>query len=726
MPLLIPQVFDKKTLKKTLKSFGIKLNEIEKVFSANRSTLIYLKNEELCKFYPYLFPKKTTVEEIKSVHTYVEKFKTLIDLERSAEIKTQEEEIRKLSGKERELFGRAILNLKGFKAGTKFHLYLVRFSREKSIETEIRAGDVVLISQGNPLKSNLLGTVFKLTEKTITVAFEQKPPKWVYKRGVRIDLYVNDVTFRRMSENLEILRHATGRQRELRNIIIGLKEPCAAKGIDFTPVDSDLNDTQLKAVKLALGAKDFFLIHGPPGTGKTRTLTELIIQLVRQGKKVLATADSNIAVDNLILNLSKYPNLKIVRIGHPARVMEELESFSIFALSEKHPEAENVKIGWNRVRSLIEKRDKFIKPIPSLRRGLSDEEIIYFGKRKQSIRGISKSIIHSMAKWLSLNYEIDKNIKVLKEKEKEIFKDIILEADIVVSTNSMVFSEFLQDFHFDVAVIDEGSQQIEPSTLIPIMKADKFYIAGDHRQLPPTILSEEAKELENTLFEKLIKNYPDLSVMLKIQYRMNEKIMEFPNQEFYNGLLKPAALVKNHTLSDLKVKKPEKFKEILAPEEALSFLDTSGSNAFEFQPEGSTSYENYVEVHLVLKLVEELLKMGINKKDIGIITPYAAQVKLLKQLLLEKNLKIEVNSVDGFQGREKEVILISFVRSNNAGEIGFLNDLRRLNVAITRARRKLICIGNAETLSHHPTYQRFIEYIKTVGTYKNLKDLGEI
>ena len=170
----------------------------------------------------------------------------------------------------------------------------------------------------------------------------------------------------------------------------------------------------------------------------------------------------------------------------------------------------------NKVRSLIEKRDKFIKPIPSLRRGLSDEEIIYLSKRRQSIRGISKGIIHSMAKWLTLNYEIDKHIKVLKEKEKEIFKNIISEADIVVSTNSMVFSEFLQDFHFDIAVIDEGSQQIEPSTLIPIMKANKFYIAGDHKQLPPTILSEEAKELENTLFEKLIKTYPDLSIMLSL------------------------------------------------------------------------------------------------------------------------------------------------------------------------------------------------------------------
>lgn len=720
MPLLIPGIFNEKIFKRALKSLGLKISDIEKIFVANYSALIYLKDESVCKFYQHLIPDKNTIKEIKGVHQYVEKFKNLIDLERSAEIKTQEEEIKKLSGKERELLGRAILNLRGSKAGTKFHLHLVRFSREKSIETEIRTGDVVLISQGNPLKSNLLGTVFRITEKTITVAFEQKPPQWVYKKGIRIDLYVNDVTYRRMEENLEILRHASGRARDLRNIIIGLKAPSSIQEKEFTPVDKFLNETQIRAVKKALGAKDFFLIHGPPGTGKTRTLTELIVQLVKQGKKVLATADSNIAVDNLVLNLSKYSDIKMVRIGHPARVMEELERFSIFALFESHPEFKNIQINWAKVRNLIEKRDRFIKPHPKIRRGLSDEEILYFAKKRQSVRGISKSTLNSMANWIILNNEIDKNIKALKEKEEKIFKDLISGADVVLSTNSMVLSEILKDFYFDVAVIDEGSQQIEPSTLIPIMKAEKFYIAGDHRQLPPTILSEEAKELENTLFEKLINRYPELSQMLEIQYRMNEKIMEFSNREFYNGLLKSAETVKNHTLADLKVRKPKKFEEILAINEAISFLDTSEIDTPEHQPEGSTSYENPVEAQLVITLVEELLNMGVDKKDIGIITPYAAQVKLIKQLLLEKNFKIEVNSVDGFQGREKEVILISFVRSNKTGEIGFLNDLRRLNVAITRARRKLICIGNAKTLSHHPTYKKFINYIKTVGTYKNL------
>ena len=721
MPILLQGIIENKKLQKEIKKLGLKLKDIKNIYKANRASLIFLKNESLCDLYPEFIPDKKTIKEIITVHNYVEKFKKLIEIERLAEMKTQEEEIRRISGKERELLGRAILNLKGNKAGTKFHLHLVKFGRKKSIETEITTGDVVLISRGNPLKSDLTGTVIKVTEKSITVAFENKPPKWVYKKGIRIDLYVNDVTFKRMEENLEILRHATGRTKELRDIILGLKQPQKPEKEKFEPIDKALNKTQIEAIEFALGSRDFFLIHGPPGTGKTRTLTELILQFVKRGYKVLATADSNIAVDNLILNLCKYPELKIVRIGHPARVMEELEKFSIYAIFEKHELALQIKKEWEKVKNLIEKRDKYIKPVPKYRRGLSDEEILFFADKGKGYRGISGKIMKSMAKWIILNYEIDKKIQELKNKETHIFNEIILNADVVLSTNSMVQSELLKNFHFDVAVIDEGSQQVEPSTLIPIAKADKFYIAGDHKQLPPTIMSEEAKELEETLFEKLISKFPEFSGLLRIQYRMNEKIMNFPNKEFYNNQLLAAELVKTHTLEDLGVKNPKKFEKILDPKIPLAFFDTSEINAHEFQPEGSTSFENILEAELVIEIVKELCRMGVDKKDIGIITPYAAQVKLIKQLLSEANLKIEVNSVDGFQGREKEVIVISFVRSNEEGEMGFLKDLRRLNVAITRARRKLICIGDSKTLSSHPVYKKFIEYIKNYGIFEKAK-----
>ncbi len=715
MPILLEGILEGKRFQREIKKLGLRKHDIKETYVANGKTLIFLKDESLCKVYPELIPDQETVKEITTVHRYVEKFKYLIDLERIAEIEVQENEIRRLSGRERELLGRAILDLKGTKAGTKFHLHLVRFWREKPIETEISTGDVVLVSKGNPLKSDLLATVVKITEKTITVAFDNRPPNWVYKKGVRIDLYVNDVTFKRMEENLEEVRHAVGRQRELRNVILGLKNPPKATAVPFEAVDKRLNETQRLAVSMALGSRDFYLIHGPPGTGKTSTITELIVQLVKRGKKVLATADSNIAADNILLNLSKYSDLKLVRIGHPARVLEELERYSIFALYEEHEKSKKVKEGWEKVKELIEKRDKFTKPTPQFRRGMSDEEIVYFGRKGKSFRGVPKKVMKSMAQWILANYEIDVRIKALKEMEAHILREIIENADVVISTNSMARSELLLDFHFDVAVIDEGSQQVEPSTLIPIMKADQFYIAGDHKQLPPTVASEDAKELEKTLFEKLIEQHQHLSTMLEVQYRMNEKIMESPNREFYDGKLKAADQVKNHTLADFKLSKPAKFEAILDPSLPIGFIDTSEINAYEFQPEGSTSYENFEEAKVAVEIALELHKMGLDRHDIGIITPYAAQVKLIKQLLLEKEFKVEVNSVDGFQGREKEVIIVSFVRSNDFGEIGFLKDLRRLNVAITRPRRKLIAIGNRKTLSSHDTYKRFIEYIENNG-----------
>jgi len=715
MPILIDGIYDGKRLQRELRKFGLKKGDVKEVCTANGKTLVYLKDEGLCKFYEDFVPSKEEEVEICTVHRYVEKFKYLIDVERLAEIEAQEEEIRRLSGRERELLGRAILDLKGSKAGTKFHLHLVRFWREKPIETEISTGDIVLVSKGNPLKSDLLGTVVKITEKTITVAFDNRPPNWVYKKGVRIDLYVNDVTFKRMEENLEELRHATGRQREIRNAIIGLREPERAEPVEFPPADSRLNETQRKAVSLSLGAPDFFLIHGPPGTGKTSTITEVIVQFVKRGKRVLATADSNIAADNILLNLSKYPDLRLVRIGHPARVLEEIEKFSIYALYEEHEKSRKIREGWEKVRELIERREQFTKPIPQLRRGMSDDEIVYFGKKGKSFRGIPKKVMRSMAEWILINYEIDLRIKSLKEMEASVLREIISEADVVVSTNSMVKSELLEGFHFDIAVIDEGSQQVEPSTLIPIMRADRFFIAGDHKQLPPTVVSEEAKELEETLFERLIEKHPELSSMLRVQYRMNEKIMEFPNREFYGGKLIAAPSVRSRTLSDFDLKPPKKFEKVLSPDVPIGFIDTSKINAYEFQPEGSTSYENYEEAKIAVEVVGELHRMGLDRRDIGVITPYAAQVKLIKQMLIEKELKVEVNSVDGFQGREKEVIVVSFVRSNDEGEIGFLRDLRRLNVAITRPRRKLVLIGNTETLSSHPVYRRFIDYVKEEG-----------
>ncbi|BCD62551.1 hypothetical protein NitYY0826_C1429 [Nitratiruptor sp. YY08-26] len=710
--LILPKVYEGIELQKVLRRIKIKLSDIKKLYYANGKTLACLKKRVKIKQDKKLFATKDEENEIVFVHDFVEHYKHLIDMERRAEIEATISELRSMSGEEREVFGRAILGLKGQKEPSRLNLYFVRFGRSKIIDTEISSGDIVLISRGEPLKSDVTGTVSEVKKNYITVAFEQKPPKWVYSFGIRLDLYINDVTFKRMEENLEILRHAAGNQRKLRNIALGLWRPQSAQEEQIT-CQTALNTTQKSAVQKALGS-DVFLIHGPPGTGKTSTLIELILQEVQRNRRVLATADSNTAVDNMLQRLAKY-DLNLVRVGHPARILYELEEFSIHAKYEKSLEAEAIKRGWEEIGLLVKQREQHSKPTQARARGMSHDRILTLAARGKSMRGISVATLQSMAQWIKYDRKIDTLVKNLRYEEEQVYKKIIEEADVVLSTNGMIMSEILKDSHFDVAVIDEGSQQVIPSTLIPIMHAARFVIAGDHKQLPPTVVSD-SRDLKKSLFEELIERNKENSQMLQIQYRMNEKIMGFSNDLFYEGKLIADESVKDQTIEDLNLKPAQKFTGIL-DQTPLVFVDTKGLEAKERLPDRSTSYENIIEAGIVKALVDELLAMSAKEEYIGVITPYAAQVKRIKKMFEEP--LVEIKSVDGFQGREKEIIIISFVRSNERREIGFLKDLRRLNVAITRAKRKLICIGDSATLQSDEVYKKFISYIQQNGKIRS-------
>ncbi len=640
------------------------------------------------------------------VSEYIQKLKELVLLERKAEIDAMREEIKRLSGVQRERLGRAILNLSGRVVGEEFGYKLVKYGRSKPFETEIGVGDLVLISRGDPLKSDLVGVVTEKGSRFIVVALESVP-NWAL-RNVRIDLYANDVTFRRMIENLERLSPSGVKALEF---VLGLRKPKVPKPVSFEPFDSQLNESQREAVSMALGCEDFFLIHGPFGTGKTRTLAEIIRQEVKRGRRVLATAESNVAVDNLVERLE---GLRIVRIGHPSRVSKHLRETTLSHQVEMHPRFGEVRRLREMAERLIEERDEYVKPIPQLRRGLSDDDILELAKRGRGARGLSVDKIRSMAMWIELNRRVEGLLNKARELEERIAEEIVSSAQVVLSTNS---TAFLLDVEFDLAVIDEASQATIPSVLIPISKAKRFVLAGDHKQLPPTVLSEEARELEETMFEKLIELFPENSKMLEVQYRMNEKIMRFPNEEFYGGRLKADDGVKDSTLSDLGVGKPEfgsPWDEILDPEEPLTFVDTSNCpNRWESQRRGSHSRENRLEAVIIAGLVHRLLDMGVKPDWIGVITPYDDQVDLIRSKI--KN--VEVSTVDGYQGREKEVIILSFVRSNRKGDLGFLTDLRRFNTALTRAKRKLICVGDSKTLRSHETYRRFIEFVKREGKF---------
>ncbi|USH00406.1 IGHMBP2 family helicase [Thermococcus argininiproducens] len=652
------------------------------------------------------------------VKTYIAKLVDLVELEREAEIEAMREEMRRLKGYEREKVGRAILNLNGKVIGEEFGFKLVKYGRKEPFKTEIGVGDLIVISKGNPLASDLVGTVVEKGSRFIVVAVEAVP-SWAFK-NVRIDLYANDVTFRRQLENLKKLSESGIRALKL---ILGQEAPLKSFPEEFTPFDRNLNQSQKEAVSYALGSDDFFLIHGPFGTGKTRTLVELIIQEVKRGSKVLATAESNVAVDNLVERL--WGKVKLVRLGHPSRVSVHLKESTLAFQVESHERYRRVRELRNKAERLAMMRDQYKKPTPQMRRGLTNKQILKLAERGRGTRGVPAKDVRQMAQWITLNEQIQKLYKFAEKIESEIIREIIEDVDVVLSTNSSSALEFIKDVEFDVVIIDEASQATIPSVLIPIAKAKRFILAGDHKQLPPTILSEEAKELSETLFEKLISLYPSKARMLEVQYRMNQLLMEFPSREFYKGRIKADESVKDITLADLKVREPffgEPWDSILKREEPLVFVDTSDrTDKWERQRKGSTSRENPLEALLVKEIVERLLRIGIKKNWIGVITPYDDQVDLIRSLIEDED--IEIHTVDGYQGREKEVIILSFVRSNKNHELGFLTDLRRLNVSITRAKRKLIAIGDSETLKEHDTYKRFIEFVKRYGRSIRLRNM---
>lgn len=639
---------------------------------------------------------------------YIKHLIKLINYERDAEIELMTSEIKNLSPKKREDLGRAINKVKGKYLGKQLGSQIVQFGRSAKIETEISIGDMVLISTGYPLRSDLTGTVVEKGARFIKVAFEKSIPKWALKKKVRIDLYANDVTFRRMEENL---LHLSTKGKNALEYSLKKRDPKESKEekyIDF--IDKSLNDSQKNAVKNAINTQNFFLIHGPFGTGKTRTLVELIQQEVRQNNKILVTAESNGAVDNILDRLSQNEKLKITRLGHPQRVSKENITYSLAYKAENHQLTSKINKHYKRIEDMIQTRDNFTKPTPQYRRGFSDSDILFNASKGKGGRGISPSKMESMANWLLENEKIDEIHDKIKKLENKIVKDIIDTSNIILSTNSTSAIEEIARTKFDVVIVDEATQATIPSVLIPLAKARRFILAGDHKQLPPTIISKKAHFLENTLFEELIEKYPNKSALLNVQYRMNSFLMKFPNSEFYNGNLKSDLSVDNIninemiTLNNLNENKLE--KDLHDDSKPLLFINTSDlEENREKHLKDSKSIINQSEANIASLIAKFYLKNGINTKDIGIISPYADQVNLIKD-----KTDIEVKSVDGFQGREKEVIIISTVRSNENGNIGFLKDLRRLNVAITRAKRKLIIIGNKDTLNRNSTYSRLIKF----------------
>jgi len=411
--------------------------------------------------------------------------------------------------------------------------------------------------------------------------------------------------------------------------------------------------------------------------------------------------------------MEKLSEFNIVRIGHPAKIESHLMKYSLdvkIRRDKRYKEVEKIIKKIDDLKYLQDKRTK--KPTPGRRRGMSDEEILSLAKEGKGKRGVKAEWIKEMAEWLKIQQNINKLYDKKNELVKEIMEDILNSADIIFATNSGAASEFLEERNFDIVFIDEAAQAMEPSTLIPFIKAKQAIFAGDHKQLPPTILSNDER-LKLSMFERFTAIYENIYHTLEIQYRMNEKINNFVSSEFYECKVKTYEKIKNITISDLGIEE----KEELGGNEPIVFFDTKGK-FLEAIKKGSPSKYNPKEAEFVKFLVSKLKEAGSKDEYIGVITPYKDHEEYLKSIIEG----IEIKSVDGFQGREKEIIILSLVRANEKEEIGFLSDIRRLNVAITRPKRKLIIVGDLKTLSVNDTYKRLIEYISKNGEVKEANE----
>jgi superfamily I DNA and/or RNA helicase len=492
--------------------------------------------------------------------------------------------------------------------------------------------------------------------------------------NVGIQLFFDETSYKTMFEALDRVMKAKGRLGYLRDLFYTRQK---AETFSFAPMRFPyLNATQEEAVNKVLKAKDVAVVHGPPGTGKTTTLVEAIYETLRRESQVLVCAQSNMAVDWISEKLVDR-GVNVLRIGNPTRVNDKMLSFTYERRFEAHPDYELL---W------------------SIRKAIRE-------LRAHRKRGDDK-----------YHQKLERLKERATELEIRINAQLFGEARVIASTLVGSSSRLLEGQKFGTLFIDEAAQALEAACWIPIRRVSRVILAGDHCQLPPTVKSIAALKggLGKTLMERIVENKPETVTLLKMQYRMNEEIMRFSSDWFYGNQVESAPEVKYRSILDLDI--------------PMSWIDTSSwsesSTLFKEQFVGeSFGRINKAEAELTLLVLEKYFrKIGKERilderLDVGIISPYRAQVQYLRRQLKKKDFfkpyrsLISVNTVDGFQGQERDIILISLVRANDEGQIGFLRDLRRMNVAITRARMKLIILGDASTMTRHPFYKKLHEYI---------------
>uniref|UniRef100_A0A8D0CPT9 DNA-binding protein SMUBP-2 n=1 Tax=Sander lucioperca TaxID=283035 RepID=A0A8D0CPT9_SANLU len=550
-------------------------------------------------------------------------------------------------------------------------------------------GDIVgLYDTGGCTAASQIGTgiVTRVSQASISVAFDDSKDGLSFDTDALHNLLklANDVTYKRMKNALNALNgYSNGPAANLINVLFGDTKPSSQSQpsnlLKF--FNSNLDDSQRDAVSFTLSQRELAVIHGPPGTGKTTTVVEIILQAVKQGQKVLCCAPSNVAVDNLVERLARC-KAKVLRLGHPARLLESIQKHSLDAILAQ---SENANI----IADIRKDMDKAI------------------GIKKMREKGDR----------VNFKRELGELRKELKTRESTAIAQILKSADVVLSTNTGASGDgplkFLPAGHFDWVVIDECAQALESSCWIALLRARKCILAGDYKQLPPTIKSQGAasKGLSLSLMERLIQMYGDSVVrMLTVQYRMHSAIMEWASKEMYQGRLTAHSSVERHLLKDL--------PEVACVEETstpLLLIDTAGCGLSEMEVTDEQSKGNQGEVDIVELHIKALTEAGVKAKDIAVIAPYNLQVDLLRQKLSARHPELEIKSVDGFQGREKEAVVLSLVRSNRKGEVGFLAEDRRINVAVTRARRHIAVVCDTQTVQNHAFLKSLINHMTEFG-----------
>lgn len=484
-----------------------------------------------------------------------------------------------------------------------------------------------------------------------------------------VQLFFDETSYRLMFEALDrVIRARSGRLADLRDIFY-TKAPASRYTFDAMRFPW-LNASQEKAVNEVLWAKDVAVVHGPPGTGKTTTLVEAIFETLRRESQVLVCAQSNMAVDWISEKLVDR-GINVLRIGNPTRVNDKMLSFTYERRFEAHPDYPQL---WS---------------------------------IRKAIRELRQQRKHADS-WHQKMYRLKSRATEL---ELRIRSSLFGEARVIASTLTGAANRVLEGEKYSTLFIDEAAQALEAACWIAIRKAGRVILAGDHCQLPPTVKSIMALKggLGKTLMERIVENKPETVTLLKMQYRMNEQIMKFSSEWFYHGMVESAPTVSHRGILDY--------------DTPMMWIDTAECDGKEEFVGENFGRINRAEAELTLQTLQQYLeKIGKQRIleesiDVGIISPYRAQVQLLRKELRKREFfrpyrhLLTVNTVDGFQGQERDIILISLVRSNDGGDIGFLRDLRRMNVAITRARMKLIILGSSETMTSHPFYKKLYEYV---------------